>query len=291
MRERTVFFNGLYMPQSTATVSVMDRGFCYGDGLFETMRSYGNKVFRLQEHMERLYQSLELIYLNVPITRNEMQFAVQETLKRNQCPDSMVRLTISRGEQTTGFHIDPEACPTLVITVRELEPLPEEWLEEGIKISLFPSTAFRVGGLTQQIKSCNFLSYILVRELAQQKNSMEGILLDDDGNVTEGTTSNIFIVKDGLLKTPQLNRYILPGITRQVVLELAENRGISISQQSLKSKDIYQADEVFITNSRVEILPVRCADDKVIGAGKPGEMTRFLHAEFLKIIEGQYQKC
>jgi branched-chain amino acid aminotransferase len=291
MRERTVFLNGLFMPQSSATVSVMDRGFCYGDGLFETMRSYGNKVFRLEDHLERLYQSLDLIYLNVPITRNEMRFAILETLKRNQRPDSMVRLTISRGEQTTGFHIDPEACPTLVIIVRELEPLPEEWLEEGIKISLFPSTAFRVGGLTQQIKSCNFLSYILVRELAHRKNSTEGILIDDDDRITEGSTSNLFIVKDGLLKTPQLNRYILPGITRKVVLELAENRGIPISRQTLKSEDIYHADEVFITNSRVEILPVRCADDKIIGSGKPGEMTRFLHAEFLKSIEGQYQKC
>lgn len=286
MRERTVFLNGFFVPQSSATVSVFDRGFCYGDGLFETMRSYNNKVFRLEDHLERLYQSLDLIYLNVPMTRGEMRSAIQKTLERNQCPDSMIRLTISRGEQTTGFHIDRDAPPTVVIIVRELEPLPEEWLEEGINISFFPSTAFRIGGLAQQIKSCNFLSYILVRELAHRKNSMEGILIDDDDRITEGTTSNIFIVKDGVLKTPPLNRYILPGITRQVVLEIAERKGIPISRQTLNPQDVYRADEVFVTNSRVEILPVNTADDKTIGAGRPGKITRFLHAEFLKSIEG-----
>jgi branched-chain amino acid aminotransferase len=291
MRERTIFLNGLFMGQSAATVSVFDRGFCYGDGLFETMRSYGNKVFRLDDHLERLYQSLDLIYLNVPMTRGEIRSAIQETLERNHYPDSMIRLTVSRGEQTKGFHIDPEVPPTVVIIVRELEPLPEEWQAEGIKISLFPSTAFRIGGLAQQIKSCNFLSYILVRELAHRKNSIEGILIDDDDRITEGTTSNIFIVKDGVLKTPQLNRYILPGITRQVVLEIAERNGIPISQETLNPEDVHHADEVFITNSRVEILPVNNADDKIIGSGKPGKITRFLHAEFLKSIEGSYQKC
>jgi branched-chain amino acid aminotransferase len=291
MRERTVFLNGLFMAQSSATVSVLDRGFCYGDGLFETMRSYGNTVFRLDDHLERLYQSLDLIHLNVPVTRDEMRTAIYETLKRNLCPDSIVRLTISRGEQTTGFRIDPEAPPTLVILVRELEPLPEQWLEAGIKISLFPATAFRIGGLTQQIKSCNFLSYILVREMAHREQSVEGILIDDDNRITEGTTSNVFIVKDGVLKTPALNRYILPGITRQAVLEIAENKGLPVSRQTLNPEDIYQADEVFITNSRVEILPVCHAGERVIGTGKPGKITRFLHAEFLKTVEGTYQRC
>ncbi|MFQ5445133.1 MAG: aminotransferase class IV [Nitrospinales bacterium] len=291
MVERTVFFNGLFMAQSSATVSVLDRGFCFGDGLFETMRSYNNKVFRLNEHLERLYQSLDLIYLNLPITRDEMRSAIQETLKRNQLPDSMVRLTISRGEQNSGFHIDPDAAPTLVILVKDLEPLPKEWYREGMKISLFPATAFKIGGLDRQIKSCNFLTYIIVRELAHRKQSMEGILIDDENRITEGTTSNIFIVKCGVLKTPGLNQYILPGITRQAVLEIAEKKGIPVSHQPLNPEDIYHADEVFITNSRVEILPVKNADDRTIGSGRPGAITRFLHAEFLKSVEGDNQKC
>ena len=286
-----MFLNGLFMRPSSATVSVLDRGFCYGDGLFETMRSYDNKVFRLDDHLERLCQSLDLIYLDVPMTHDEMRSAIYETLKRNQRPDSLIRLTISRGEQKAGFHIDRDAPPTLVIVVKELEPLPEEWIERGIKISLFPATAFRIGGLTRQIKSCNFLSSILVRELAHRKKSVEGIFIDDNDRITEGTASNIFIVKDGVLKTPALTPYILPGITRQTVLELAGKRGIPVSRQTLKPDDVYHADEVFITNSRVEILPVRNANGKIIGAGKPGEVTRFLHAEFLKSIEGFCQKC
>lgn len=291
MRERTVFLNGLFVPQSAATVSVFDRGFCYGDGLFETMRSYGNKVFRLEDHLERLFQSLDLIYLNVPMTRCEMRSAIYETLTANQCPDSMIRLTVSRGEQATGFHIDPDAPPTVVIIVRDLEPLPAEWQAEGIKISLFPATASKVGGLKSQIKSCNFLSYIIVREMAHRQHSVEGLLLDDDNRITEGTTSNIFLIKNGVLKTPQLNRHILQGITRQVVLELAEKKGIPVSLQTLRPEDVYDSDEVFITNSRVEILPVSHADGRIIGAGKPGEITRLLHTEFLKSIEGSYQRC
>lgn len=290
MKEGTVFLNGLFMAQSSAAVSVLDRGFCYGDGLFETMRSYANKVFRLDEHLERLYRSLDLIYIDVPMTRDEMRSAIHETLKRNRRPDGMVRLTISRGEQNSGFQIDPDAVPTLVVVVRKLEPLPEEWYREGINISLFPETANKIGGLARSIKSCNFLTHVIVRELARRKKSVEGIMVDGDDRITEGTTSNIFIVKEGVLKTPRLNSYILPGITRQVVLELAEERGIPISTQSLKSQDIYHADEAFVTNSQVEILPVRKADNKIIGSGGPGEITRFLHEEFLKTIEEMNQK-
>ena len=156
MAEPTVFLNGLFMPLSSASVSVLDRGFNYGDGLFETMRSYGGKIFRLDAHLDRLYQSLETIYLLVPMTVGEMKSAVRETLIRNGHSDSMIRLTISRGEQNAGFHIDPETAPTLVIIVRPLETLPREWVEKGIKISLFPSTAQKLGGLGRQIKSCNF---------------------------------------------------------------------------------------------------------------------------------------
>ncbi|GJL78221.1 MAG: branched chain amino acid aminotransferase [Nitrospinaceae bacterium] len=291
MGERIVFLNGLFMAQSSATVSVLDRGFCYGDGLFETMRCYGNRVFCLDEHLERLYQSLDLIYLDVPMTREEMRSALYETIKRNQVPDSMVRLTISRGEQSTGFHIDPETSPTFVIVVRELEPLPAEWYEKGIDISLFPETANRIGGLARQIKSCNFLTYIIVREMAHSKKSVEGILLDDNNRVTEGTTSNVFMVKDGVLKTPDLNPHILPGITRQVVLKVAEKNGIPVSLNTIHAEDIYHADEVFVTNSRIEVMPVRNADGKTIGSGRPGEVTRLLHAEFLKSVEGFFQKC
>lgn len=283
----TVFLNGLFIPLASARVSVLDRGFSYGDGLFETMRSYEGKIFRLDAHLRRLYQSLDLIYLSVPMTVGEMKSAVRETLIRNRHSDSMIRLTISRGEQTSGFHIDPEAVPTLVIIVRPLETLPREWVEKGIKISLFPSTAQKIGGLGRQIKSCNFLSNVIIRERAHRKKSMEGIMIDEQGHVTEGTTSNVFIVKNATLITPEINENILPGITRQAVLEIAARKGIPVALQALTTEDIYHAEEVFITNSRIEILPVRIADDRIIGDGNPGAITRFLHAEFLKSVEGE----
>jgi len=287
MTESRVYLNGLFMPLSLARVSVMDRGFNYGDGLFETMRSYDGKIFRLDTHLERLYQSLDVIYLSVPMTVWEMKSAVLETLIRNGHPDSMIRLTVSRGEQNTGFHIDPDSSPTLVIIVRHLDALPHEWYEKGIKISLFPSSAQKVGGLERQIKSCNFLSNVIIREQAHRKNSMEGIMVDAQGRVTEGTTSNVFIVKNKTLITPKINENILPGITRQAVLEIAARKGIPVALQALTMNDIYHAEEVFITNSRIEILPVRMADSRSIGDGNPGAITRFLHEEFLKTVEGE----
>jgi len=287
MAEPTVFLNGLFMPLDSARVSVVDRGFSYGDGLFETMRSYDGTVFRLSAHLERLYQSLDTIYLKLPMTVGEMKSAVCETLVKNGQPDCMIRLTVSRGEQTSGFHIDPDAAPTLVIIVRSLETLPKEWYEQGIKISLYPNTAQKVGGLQRSIKSCNFLTNILIREKAHRQNSVEGILMDDLGRITEGTTSNVFIVKDGTLMTPAINENVLPGITRQAVLDIAPRLRIPVVQKSITAEDIYHAEEVFITNSRIEILPVRRADDRPIGKESPGPVTRRLHAEFLKTVEGE----
>jgi branched-chain amino acid aminotransferase len=287
MAEPTVFLNGLSMPLSSARVSVVDRGFSYGDGLFETMRSYNGNIFRLDAHLERLYQSLDAIYLKLPMTIGELKFAVRETLIKNGQPDCMIRLTVSRGDQTAGFHINPDAAPTLVIIVKPLEVLPKEWCERGIKISLFPNTAQKVGGLSRSVKSCNFLSNILIREQARRQNSAEGIMMDDQGRITDGTTSNVFIVKDGILMTPTINENVLPGITRQAVLDIAARLGIPVAPQNIIAENIYYAEEVFITNSRVEILPVQKVDDRTIGSAGPGPITRRLHAEFLKTVEGE----
>ena len=287
MAEPIVFLNGLFIPLSRARVSVVDRGFSYGDGLFETMRSYGGNVFRLDAHLERLYHSLDCIYLNVPMTVGEIKSAVGETLVKNGQPDCMIRLTVSRGEQPAGFHIQPEIVPTLVILVRPQDSLPKEWYGQGVKISLFPATAQKIAGLGRPVKSCNFLSNIIVRELARRESSVEGVMMDDQGRVTEGTTSNVFIVKEGTLITPDINENILPGITRQAVLEIAARSGIPVALNAITAEDIYHAEEVFITNSRIEILPVRRADDRTIGEGSPGPVTRFLHAEFLKSVEAE----
>jgi branched-chain amino acid aminotransferase len=287
MSEPIVFLNGLFMPLHRARISVTDRGFNYGDGLFETMRAYGGNIFRLGSHLERLYQSLDCIYLKVPMTIGEMKTAIDKTLLANGLSDCMIRLTISRGEQSSGFQIDPEIPPTLVIVVRPLGDLPREWYEQGIKISLFPGTTQQFGGIDRSIKSCNFLNNILIREKANQNDSVEGIMMDEQGGATEGTTSNLFIIKEGVLITPAINENILPGITRQAVLENAGELNIPVAQRVITQDDIYHAEEVFITNSRIEILPVRRADDRFIGKECPGPVTRLLHTEFLKTIEGE----
>jgi branched-chain amino acid aminotransferase len=287
MPENIVYLNGLFIPFHCARVSVTDRGFNYGDGLFETMRSYNGNIFRLDSHLERLYQSLECIYLNVPMTAGEIKNAIGQTLLINGQTECMIRLTISRGEQLSGFNIDSDMAPTVVIIVKPLEDLPREWYEQGIRISLFPATAQKVGGLARSIKSCNFLNNILVREKANQRNSVEGILIDEKGLITEGTTSNIFIVKNGTLITPAINENILAGITRQAVLDIASLLNLPVAQQAITQEEIYHAEEVFITNSRIEILPVCRADGRKIGNECPGPITRQLSTEFLKSVEGE----
>ncbi len=281
-----VFLNGFFVESENARVSVLDRGFCYGDGLFETMRSYHGKIFRLDLHVERLYRSAPLIYLDLPVTRKELIAIARETLRTNGIPDAIVRLTLTRGESAGGLRINPNAPPTLVVNVRPIDPLPSHMYEEGVNI-LISRGASKIPGLSPQVKSGNYLSRILLREMAAISKCQEAILLDEDGRITDGTTSNIFIVRDKVLFTPQINEYVLPGITRHVVLDIARNRNIPYSEQILTKEDVYLADEVFLTNTGIEILPVHQADNHVIGDGKPGPLTQLLYREFLKIVEEQ----
>lgn len=286
-KEPIVYLNGQFVKLSEARVSVLDRGFNYGDGLFETMRSYAGKIFRLDLHMIRLIDSARQIHLELPVTEQEMRSALMETLKGNGYPDSYLRMTVTRGNSSPGLGWDDTSKPTMVILNKPLEPTPDEWHREGIPVGLFPSSAVRTGGTETKIKSCNFLSNIMIREQARKNNFLEGIMMDDSGYITEGTTSNIFAVHDGTLLTPALNEFILPGVTRAVVLEIARHCGMAYKEKPMKKKDIYQADEVFLTNSVVEILPVSRVEDHSINGGKPGPLTQFLHQQYLKLIEGE----
>ena len=291
MDNATVFLNGLFVPLKNARVSILDRGFCYGDGLFETMRAYRGTVFKVGSHLDRLFDSLEKIYLDLPMTRKEVASAILETLDRNYSPEAMVRLTVSRGEQIPGFAIDPGGVPTVVIHVRPYIPVPAHWNETGVQITLFPGSCVRTSGLDRQVKSCNYLSQIILRERAAKNNAVEGIMVDPQNKITEGTVSNIFLVRRNELITPALNEYILPGITRQVVIDIAREQGLPCSEREVPCEELEAADEVFLTNSGFEILPVCRIDDKIIGSGKPGTMTRFVQKEFLKTVEGEEQKC
>lgn len=281
MSEPIIYLNGLFWPQSKARVSVLDRGFIYGDGLFETLRAYSNKIFRLDDHLDRLFRSAQMIFLELPMTRNEIGSAVNQTLEINGLSDSIIRLTVTRGEQEPGINIDYGASPTVVIQARPVAQLPTLIYQNGIAISLFNNSAPRVSGLCDQIKSCNFLSQIVLREKAVREGAFECVMLDDRNHVAEGTTSNIFIVKNNELKTPELSEFVLPGVTRQVMLEIASASGIPCKELALTENDIYSADEVFITNTGIEVLPVRSVNRRLVGDGKPGAMTRHLHKLFL----------
>jgi branched-chain amino acid aminotransferase len=285
MQESIAYINGLFTPLKNAKVSILDRGFCYGDGLFETMRAYKGKVFRAKQHLERLFRSMPLIYIDLPMTLNEVELVLQETLDRNKFKNSIIRLTVTRGINEPSFQIDPEASPTIVIHARPHKSLPKSIYHNGINIILMSMQASFLPGVNHSIKTCNYLSNILVRKKSQLKGCMEGVIVDPILGVTEGATSNLFIVKDGILKTPAVNNSVLEGVTRQVVLEIAMNHKIPVEKGFLDAEDIFTADEVFITNSGIDIVPVVCVDDKRIGNKKPGILTKFLRNEFLKCIE------
>ena len=285
MQEPIVYINGLFKPLKNAKVSILDRGFCYGDGLFETMRAFNGKVFRSNQHLERLFRSLPLIFIDLPMTLNEVNSVVKETLDRNKFKNAIIRLTVTRGINEPSFQIDQEVAPTLVIHARPHKPPPKSIYCKGVNISLICMQAPVLLGVNQSLKSCNYLSNILLFKFSQLQGSMEGIIVDPILGVTEGATSNLFIVKDGILKTPASNNSVLEGITRQVVLEIAMNHKVPVSKKLLVSEDIYNADEVFITNSGIDIVPVVRVDDKPIGNKKPGILTNFLRDEFLKFIE------
>ena len=287
MGEPVVFNNGLFWELRNARVSVLDRGFCYGDGVFETMRAYDNRIFRLEAHLDRLYRSLNRIFIELPLTCGELENFIHETLNRNGHPDAIIRLTVTRGEQTPTLRIDPEIPPTLVIYIRPFQPIPKRWYLDGVSISIYYNTAVKINGIDKQVKSLNYLSQIILRERTRRKGSLEALMMNELDEITEGTTCNIFIVKKDVLMTPMLNEYVLPGITRAEVLEIARKNGIKTLECKLSPNNVYEADEVFLTNTGFELLPVRKADDKKVGNGIPGPVTRYLHQEFLKNVAVQ----
>ena len=285
MQDSVVYINGLFTPLKNAKVSILDRGFCYGDGLFETMRAYKGNIFRSDHHLERLFRSLPLIFIDLPMTRQEVRAVVQETLNRNNFKNAIIRLTVTRGINEPSFQIDPEVPPTLVVHARPHHRLPKAIYRNGVQITLLTLPAPTLPAVNQGLKTCNYLFNILVREISQRQKSMEGIIVDPILGVTEGATSNLFIVKQGVLKTPAVNNSVLEGITRRVVLEIARDHKIPIEKGLLTAEDVLTADEVFITNSGIDIVPVVRVDNASIGNKKPGILTRFILDEFLKSIE------
>lgn len=280
--EQLIYFNGKFVPKQEARTSVYDHGFLYGDGVFEGIRAYNGRVFRLDGHLDRMYDSAKAIDLKVPLSKEEMKKAIIETLKRNGLKDAYIRPIVTRGDGDLG--LDPRKCPVpnVFIITQEWGAMYGDLYEKGL-------TAVTVGirrnapeALPPNIKSLNYLNNILAKIEANVKGGDEAIMMDVHGNVSEGSGDNIFVVKNGrILTPPTLNN--LRGITRAAAIELAIKDRIPVSETNMGLFDIYTADEVFVTGTAAEIAPVTKVDGRIIGDGKPGQITRKLMAEFKEL--------
>lgn len=267
-----VYLNNKLVPAEKAKISVYDHGFLYGDGIFETMRAYGGKVFCQEEHLERLFNSANLICLKIPWSKAELAKAICATIERNQLASAYVRLTVSRGKGPLG--LDPRLCPepTLVIMARPFISK-QEIYEAGVKVITVETRRIPSKAVNPEIKSMNFLNNILAKIETISTGAFEGIMLNYEGWITEGTVSNIFIINGKHLLTPSADSGILIGVTRNTVIGLAANLGLLVKETLLAQDDLYQSEEVFLTNSSGEVIPVVQVDDQVIGSGKPGSKT------------------
>jgi branched-chain amino acid aminotransferase len=278
-----VNINGKLLEKEDAKISVYDHGFLYGDGVFEGMRSYGGKVFRLEQHLDRLWDSATAIWLEIPISRAEMADAVNETLQANNIKDGYIRLVVSRGVGTLG--LDPNRCsqPQVIVITDKIELYPEDFYRNGLEIVTASTLRNHPAALNPRIKSLNYLNNILAKIEGLKAGCIEALMLNHKGEVAECTGDNIFLVRDGVLETPPLDAGILEGITRDAVIELAREAGIEVREMSLTRHDVYIADECFLTGSAAEVIPVVKIDSRAIGSGQPGPITRDLIQRFRKL--------
>src|SRR3989337_834786 len=282
--ELLIYFNGKFVPKNEARTSVYDHGFLYGDGVFEGIRAYNGRVFRLDEHLDRMYDSAKAIDLKIPLSKEEMKKAIVETLKKNNLKDAYIRPIVSRGDGDLG--LDPRKCPVpnIFIITQEWGAMYGDLYEKGL-------TAVTVGirrnapeALPPNIKSLNYLNNILAKIKSNVKGGDEAIMIDVHGNVSEGSGDNIFVVKNHRIFTPPAMNN-LRGITRAAAIELALKEGIEVSEVNLGFFDIYTADEVFVTGTAAEIAPVTKVDGRLIDDGKPGKITRKLMAAFKEMTK------
>lgn len=269
-----VHVNGTLVPEAEALISVFDHGFLYGDGVYETMRVYGGVVFLLQQHLMRLMNSASLIGLD--LEDNLPLFAPQayETIEANSLKEAYLRLTVSRGKGPLG--LDPALCPapTVVIMAMPFNKYPASFYSKGLKAAIVRTRKNLSTALNPQIKSLNFLNNVLAKAEAVQLGVNEALLLNSRGRLTEGTVSNLFFAKDGVLCTPSLKSGILDGITRSTVLQLAKKEGLKVKQGSFTPKDLYQAEEVFLTNTTMEVVPVSQVDETRFPVGPVARLLR-----------------
>jgi branched-chain amino acid aminotransferase len=278
-----IYINGRLVSKEDATVSVFDHGFLYGDGVFEGIRVYEGVVFRLKEHVDRLYESARTLALKIPVTPKEMADATVRTVAANEKRDAYVRIVVSRGPGDLG--IDPANCreATVVIIVDAIKLYPEEIYRKGISLITASVRRTPLECMDTRVKSLNYLNNIMAKIQAKQLGALEAVMLNTQGMIAECTADNLFLVKGGTLKTPDLTQGALGGITRAAVLELARKGGIPTAETVLALHDAYNADECFLTGTGAELVPVVGLDGREIGDGRPGPITARLLAAFRKL--------
>jgi branched-chain amino acid aminotransferase len=275
-----IFIDGKYYDENTAKISVFDHGLLYGDGVFEGIRAYNGRVFKLKEHIDRLFYSAKAILLDVPMSHAAVMKAVVDTCRENQVRDGYIRLVVTRGVGTLG--LNPNRCknPSVIVIAGKIQLYPPELYQNGMAIVTVPTVRNLHSALNPAIKSLNYLNNILAKIEANNAGCEEAVMLNAQGFVAECTGDNLFIVKGNQLLTPPLSAGALYGITRQVVIELGAKAGLNVSEPELTRYDLFNADECFLTGTGAELVPVVKIDGRAIGHGKPGPWTTKLVAQY-----------
>jgi branched-chain amino acid aminotransferase len=279
-----IWLDGKWYDRETAVVSVYDHGLLYGDGVFEGIRVYGGKIFKLDEHLNRLYDSAHAIWLTIPMPKDEMARITEEAVRRSGINEAYIRHVITRGVGDLG--LDPRKCakPSIIIIVDTIRLWPEEVYETGLRVVTAGTPIPQREALSPRVKSLNYLAHILAKIEGIQAGADEVIMLDSAGTVAEGSGQNIFVVKNGRIKTPPPFAGILKGVTRDTVIEIAQAAGYQVEETMLNRYDVYTADEVFLTGTASELVAVRQVDGRQIGAGKCGPVTRDLRTRFQALV-------
>ncbi len=283
-KELQIYIDGEYYPKSQAKISVFDHGLLYGDGVFEGIRAYNGVVFKLKEHIDRLYSSAHTMMLDIPLAKEQMIQTVLETLRKNNLRDSYIRLVITRGVGDLG--LNPQKCtkPTVIVITDTISLHKTEAKEQGVTAMLSWVKRDPVDATTHEIKSLNYLNSILAKIEANISDVDEAICLDKNGFICEGVAENIFIVKNGSIYTPPSYTGALPGITAEAVMKLARRKGYDVSEKIITPYELFNAKEVFFTGTAAEIVPVREINKRTIDSGRPGPITKKLMEEFSKLV-------
>ncbi len=284
MESVEIYINGKFYPKHDAKISVYDHGLLYGDGVFEGLRAYSGKVFRLHQHLVRLYESAKAIQLTIPMTLEQMTEAVNLSVAHNKMADAYIRLVVTRGAGSLGLDPAKTSDPQVIIIVDKIELYPKEKYENGLEIITAATIRNHPAALNPRIKSLNYLNNILARIEGKLAGCSEALMLNHMGQVAECTGDNIFIIRAGKLITPPIDAGILEGITRNAVMELASHMGMEVLEQTMTRHDIFVAEECFLTGSAAEIIPVVKLDGRPIGNGAVGAITKKLSEAFHQMV-------